>query len=99
MEEHDKQVVDTAQAAFNALDERYWATDDPGEQALLRPQIEVATTNLALARIKLLKSGTLAAQDDVEEIQRIHDEIDAAADSQATLIAAVRFVAFLAKFV
>ncbi len=97
LDDQDLELLKTAEAALDALYEQYYAAT-PGDQLLLKPQIEQAARGVLNARLKLLEPGTLSAPGDVAEAKRIKDEIDKAASTQQLIIGAAKFISLLAKF-
>jgi hypothetical protein len=93
----DAALVDTAEAALDALYEQYFEASAK-DQLLLKPQIELAAQGVLKARILLLAPGTIAADADVKEANRIRGEIEQAASTQELILGVVRLISLLAKF-
>lgn len=102
MVDNDAIVLEDAKEAAFALDKAYRRAilnADLATMTQLKPQVEAAYEQYSQARLKLLQQGMLATAEDVAEMRRIRAEIDQAATTQTLIEGAVRFVAFIAKFV
>ncbi len=95
----DQSIVDSMESSVFLLQQRYWSTQSALERAELEPQIEMALEKITMAKIRLLKQGTLSSDGDLEAIQQIQTEIEEAADRQSYIVAAVRLVAYAGRFV
>ncbi len=98
MQDVDERLVAEMDGALSALEARYWQSDSEAEKALLQPQIELALQNWVRARIRLLHEGTIANEADIQAVAQIKSDIEAAAETQALVVVAVRLVAAVAKF-
>jgi hypothetical protein len=97
-DEQDRTYVKEAEAALDALFEKY-AVAGPADKWVLKPAITKAAEDLLSARLALFKEGTLTTPADLEELQKLRAEIDAAADVQAAVLTAVKLAALLGAFV
>src|SRR5215475_9640223 len=66
------------------------------DRAAMRPSLMKLIDNSAEFRLRLFKEGVITTEDDLNEIGKIRDEIDAAGSKQALLLAIARTVAFIA---
>lgn len=102
MADNDEIVLEDAKEAVFALDKGYRravANRDLDTMAELKPQVDQAFDRYSQARLNLLKEGVLASDEDIAEMRRIRAEIDQAATTQVLVEGAIRFIAFIAKFV
>jgi len=98
---NDSVLTDAEEAAF-ALDKAYQRAVDNADLATmtqLKPQVEAAHEQYTQARLQLLQQGIVATDADVAEMRRIRAAIDQAATTQTLIEGAMRFAAFIAKFV
>jgi hypothetical protein len=93
----DKLFLEAAEDALSAAWRRYHAAPD-SEKPLLQPQVRLAYQSWLEIRMKLLEPATLSTSQDVADAQQLKSDIDAAADSQALLLALAKLVALLAQF-
>ena len=96
-DEQDRNYVKLAEAALDALYDQY-AVASPAEKWHLKPAITKAAEELLNARLALFKEGTLTTAADIEKLQELKGEIDAAAGTQAAILAAIKLAAMLAAF-
>lgn len=93
----DVALLDAAESALDVLYEQYFAASAK-DQLLLKPQIEQAAHGVLNARLLLLAPGTIAADADVKEANRIRVEIEQAASTQELILGVVRLISLLARF-
>lgn len=93
----DKQFLDAAEQALTAAWDRFHSAQD-SDKPLLQPQVEMAYQRWLDIRMRLLEPETISTAADVAEARALRDEINAAADNQALIMALVRFVGLLTKF-
>lgn len=102
MLDNDEIILEDAKDAAFTLDKalrRSIINYDLDTVMELRPKVDDAYDKYSQARLKLLEEGVLATDDDVAEMCRIRAEIDQAANTQALIEGAIKFAAFLVKFV
>lgn len=102
MADNDLTVLEGARDALFTLEREYRLAvnnADLERMTALSPQLDAAADQLSAARLNLLKQGQIATDADVAEMRRIKGEIDQAAETQQLVEGAIRFVAFLRKFV
>jgi len=102
MTDNDEIVLEDAKEASFALDKAYRRAvlnADLDMMMELKPQVDRAYDRYSQARLKLLTEGVIATAQDVTEMRRIRAEIDQAATTQTLIEGAIRFVAFITKFV
>jgi hypothetical protein len=102
MTDNDEIVLEDAKEAAFALDKAYRRAvlnADLDTMMELKPQVDRAYDRYSQARLKLLTEGVIATDRDVTEMRRIRAEIDQAATTQTLIEGAIRFVAFITKFV
>ncbi len=97
----DEVVLQDAATAVSQLDMAYRRAvklPDVVTGRKLRPKVKAAYEAYSLARLKLMKKGTITSDAHVAEMRRIRAEIDQAADTQALVEGAVKLIGFLGKF-
>ena len=102
MADNDEIVLEDAKEAAFALDKAYRRAilnADLDTMMKLKPQVDAAYDRYSQARLNLLQEGVLATDEDVAEMRRLRAEIDQAATTQTLIEGAIRFAAFIAKFV
>jgi len=102
MADNDQSVLEEAKEAAFSLDKAYRRAvreADLNKMTKLKPKINKAFDEYSQARLKLLEQGVLATDEDLDEMRRIRAEIDEAATTQALVEGAIKFAAFIAKFV
>lgn len=102
MADNDQMVLEDAKEAAFTLDKAYRRAildADLDAADKLKPQVDTAHDGYSQARLNLLKEGVLATDEDVLEMRRIRGEIEQAAKIQTMVEGAIRFAAFIAKFV
>ncbi|MEO8042241.1 MAG: hypothetical protein ABI646_06520 [Acidobacteriota bacterium] len=60
------------------------------------PQLAELWNDWVTLRIKLMKAGVITTNEDLAAMEAIKQEIDAAADRQAIILAVARTIAFIA---
>lgn len=101
MADNDEIILENAKEVAFKLDKAYRRAvlnADLDTMSKLKPQIEEAFDHYRQARLKLLEEGVLATDEDVEEMRRILEEIDQAAQTQSLIMGSIKFVSFIAKF-
>ena len=101
MVDNDEMVLEDAKEAAFALDKAYRRAVldyDLDRIEQLKPKLDEAYDTYSQARLNLLEEGVVATDEDVAEMHRIRAEIDQAATTQALVMGAVRFAAFISKF-
>lgn len=93
----DAELVKSAEETLDLLFAQFFAATAK-DQLLLRPQIEQAAHGVLEARLLLLAPGTIGADADVQEANRIRKQVEEAASTQELILGAARLIAFLAKF-
>ncbi|MCA3002969.1 MAG: hypothetical protein ACK5RJ_14220 [Burkholderiales bacterium] len=96
-DEQDRNYVRIAEAALDTLFDKY-ASATPAEKWHLKPAITKAAEVLLDARLALFKEGTLISAADLQQLTDLKAEIDAAADTQATILLAIKLAALLGAF-
>jgi hypothetical protein len=66
------------------------------DRATMRPSLMKLIDDSADFRLRLVKEGVITTEDDLKEMGKIRDEIDAAGSKQALLLAIARTAAFIA---
>ncbi len=102
MADNDQIVLEDAKETAFALDKAYRRAIYKGDLDTameLKPKVDRAYDQYSQARLNLLQEGVLATDADILEMRRIRGEIDQAATTQALIDGAVRFAAFIARFV
>lgn len=94
----DAQVLQAASEAVTAIDLRYRAASF-ADKLVLGPERDRAFSAYLDARLQLLADGVICTADDVAEMAKLRDEVNAAAGRQSLLVAAGRVAGFLLKFV
>lgn len=89
--------ADEAKAAAAELDLRYQEAT-PAERLQLKPKRDDALEKYAAAEQAILEVGTTITDEDLDEMRRIKQEIDAAAGTQQLLLAAGKLTTTLARF-
>lgn len=97
-EDQDRNYVRLAEAALDALFDQY-ASASPADKWNLKPAITKAAEELLNARLALFKEGVLTTADDIVRLKALKAEIDKAADTQATILSAIKLAAMLGVFV
>lgn len=97
----DDIVLEEAEQAVFDLDMQYRkALRTPGaDYAELGERTDEAYEKLDQARKRLIQADIKTTDADIVEIRRIRHEIDKAAGTQQAIEGAVKFIAFVAKFV
>ena len=91
------ELLDSAQAAVNEIEQRFNASSF-AEQVAMKSDRDKAFNAFAAARLKSIQSGITCTADDLKEMRKLRDEVNAAADKQSLLVAIGRVAGFLAKF-
>jgi len=102
MADNDIIVLEDARDAVFILEKEFrraLLSGDLDAATEIKERLEEAVDTLSRARLRLLQEGVLATDEDVAEMRRIKAEIDQAASTQQLLEGAVKFIAFIAKFV
>ncbi len=94
MADKDEILIDEVEAAFRSAYRRFRRAD-PGEQDSMFNDLQRAATEWVRAQKKLVEDDELATQAMLDQMRRIKDEIDDAANTQELVIALGRLVAFL----
>lgn len=101
MVDNDEIVLEDAKETAFALDKAYRRAildADLDRMTELKPKVDEAYDRYSQARLKLLEQGVLATKEDISEMRLIRAEIDQAATTQALVVGAIKFAAFIAKF-
>jgi len=93
----DRAYVRQAEAALDKLFDQY-AAATPADKWMLKPAITKAAEAMLDARLALFREGTLVTAADVAALQQLKAEIDAAADTQAAILSAIKLAALLGVF-
>ena len=102
MLDNDEIILEDAREAAFELDKAYRRAvrnADLDTMVKLKPQVDAAYEAYSKARLNLLAEGVLATDADVTEMRRIRAEIDQAATTQRLIEGAIRFAAFIVKFI
>jgi hypothetical protein len=102
MADNDIIVLEDAKDAVFLLEKEFRRALRSGDldgAVEIKEKLEEAADALSRARLKLLQEGVMATDADVAEMRRIKAEIDQAASRQQLLEGAVKFIAFIARFV
>lgn len=75
---------------------KYRASSLP-DKVELQPKLEDAFTQYALYQTALLDEGIMTTQEDLDEMDKIQNEINKAATKQALIVAIGRFTIFVAS--
>jgi hypothetical protein len=95
--DQDLEYVQRAETELNKLFDKY-AKATPSEKWLMKPAIKQAAESLLSARLALFKEGTLTTSEDMDSLENLKNEIEAAADAQSTILSAVKLAAMLGVF-
>jgi len=95
MADKDDILIDEIEAAFRSAYRRFRRAD-PIEQDKMFKDLQKAATEWVQAQKKLVEDDELATQAMIDQMRKIKDEIDDAANTQELVIALGRLVAFLA---
>ncbi|PYT00974.1 MAG: hypothetical protein DMF63_04735 [Acidobacteria bacterium] len=93
--DNDTKMLNEITAKVNTLDIQYKMSSFE-DQAVLGPALDELWDDYVKFRIKLLKAGVITTDADLEEMEKIRTQIDAAADRQAMIMAIARTIAFIA---
>lgn len=96
-EDQDRNFVRLAEAALSSLYDQY-AGASPADKWNLKPAITKAAEELLNARLALFKEGVLTTPEDIERLKALKVEIDGAANTQATILSAIKLAAMLGVF-
>lgn len=96
-DDQDRNYVKLAETALDALYDKY-AAASPADKWVLKPAITKAAEELLNARLALFKEGTLTTAADIEMLLKLKAEINAAADTEVAILAAVKLAAMLGVF-
>ncbi|MBN2123539.1 MAG: hypothetical protein JW821_04550 [Deltaproteobacteria bacterium] len=92
----DAAVLEDAARAVTAIDLKYRRASFD-EKRELKKDRDRAFTVYTMARRRLLEDGVLCGKADVEEMKGIRKEVSRARKVQSIIVAARRFVVFLAR--
>ena len=93
--DNDTKMLNELTAKVSTLDIKFKMSSFE-DQATLGPLLSELFDDFVKFRIKLLKAGVITTDEDLQEMEGIKKEIDAAADKQALILAIARTVAFIA---
>ena len=93
--DNDTIMLNELSAKVSTLDIKYKMSSFE-DQAVLGPQLAELWNDWVTFRIKLMKAGVITTNEDLEAMETIKAEIDAAADRQAMILAIARTIAFIA---
>jgi hypothetical protein len=93
--DNDTIMLNELSAKVNTLDIKYKMSSFE-DQAVLGPPLSELWNDWVTYRIKLMKAGVITTDEDLAEMETIKEQIDAAADRQAMILAIARTIAFIA---
>ncbi len=96
--ENDEIILEKAAATVAAMDIQYKRAA-PTDRVILKPERDRAFSAYAEARLKLMEAGTVASEDDVQEMGEIRRQVSHARKAQSLVIAIGRLAGFLSKFI
>jgi hypothetical protein len=92
--ETNQQFLQAAADILSQLDIRYMEAD-LDEQLELRDELDRAMRNYSRTRLKILRQAVICTAEDIEEMQKIRDNLAQTDNFQQILQVALRFAGFL----
>ncbi|QDF29308.1 hypothetical protein [Halarcobacter anaerophilus] len=97
-EQQDLILVEKADKVLQQLYNRYEEADE-ADKWMMEPSILKAREALLNARLALFKQGVITTSEDLQKLDKIKEEIDNAANTQALIMTAAKFAVFLSTFI
>lgn len=98
MADNDSEMLKAAGNAVLEIDVRYRGLNIDDKE-LLKPSRDKAFSEYSSARLKLLKDGVIATDQDVADMQAIKQDIDEAAETQQLIASAVKISGVLGRLI